>query len=74
MDAPGVSARDPVRTVEHDLTVEFGDDLPEDTLHTIAQEAVRELADARVREFVPILAWRRARARARARIAVLAMG
>ena len=63
--------RDPVRTVEHDLAAEFGDSLPEATLHAIAIEAVSELSDARVRESVPILAWRRARSRAR--IAILAM-
>jgi hypothetical protein len=61
--------RDPVETVEHDLTAEFGDRLPEEALHEMAREAVSELADARVREFVPILAWRRARSRARAAFA-----
>jgi len=67
-----VRERDPVQTVEHDLAEEFGDRLPGATLHVMAEEAVAELSDARVREFVPVLAWRRARSRAR--IAILAMG
>jgi hypothetical protein len=46
--------------------------VPGDARHTIAEEAVSELADARVREFVPVLAWRRARSRAR--VALLSMG
>jgi hypothetical protein len=68
----GSGERDPVVSVEHDLSAEFGDRLPGDALHTIAEEAVSELADARVREFVPVLAWRRARSRAR--VALLSMG
>jgi hypothetical protein len=67
-----VRERDPIATVEHDLAVEFGGRLPEATLHAMAEEAVSELSDARVRDFVPVLAWRRARSRAR--IVILAMG
>lgn len=72
MGADGILERDPIESVEHDLSAEFGDRLTPDTIHTMAEEAVSELSDARVHEFVPVLAWRRARSRAR--IAVLAMG
>lgn len=72
MGVDGILERDPIETVEHDLSVEFGDRLPPVTIHAMAEEAVSELGDARVQEFVPVLAWRRARSRAR--IAVLAMG
>jgi hypothetical protein len=71
MGADGILERDPVETVEHDLMVEFGDRLTPDVLHTMAEEAVSELSDARVHEFVPVLAWRRARSRAR--VAVVSM-
>jgi hypothetical protein len=37
----------------------------------MAEEAVSELSDARVHEFVPVLAWRRARTRAQ--VVVLSM-
>lgn len=37
----------------------------EDKIEEVAQEALDELAEARVREFVPIMAWRRARVRLR---------
>lgn len=71
MRGPAVNDRDPIAVVEHDLSVEFGNRLPGDTLHAIAEEAVSELAGARVRDYVPILAWRRARSRAR--VVLLAM-
>ena len=32
--------------------------VPEDRIHEVARQALDELADARVREFVPIFAWR----------------
>lgn len=72
MGTGGIGERDPVASVEHDLSVEFGDRLPSDALHAIAEDAVSELADARVREFVPVLAWRRARSRAR--VVLLSVG
>jgi hypothetical protein len=71
MDGQAVSERDPITVVERDLSVEFGDRIPGATLHAMAEEAVSELADARVPDFVPILAWRRARSRAR--VALLSM-
>jgi hypothetical protein len=71
MGADGILERDPIETVEHDLAAEFGDRLTPDMLHTMAEEAVSELSDARVHEFVPVLAWRRARTRAQ--VVVLSM-
>lgn len=41
------------------------EDLPEGKAHAVAKQALDELAEARVRDFVPIMAWRRARANLR---------
>jgi hypothetical protein len=58
--------RDPVQVVTHDLLAEFDRTLTHETISTLAAEEVRAFQDAEVREFVSILAWRRARRRARA--------
>jgi hypothetical protein len=44
-----------------DLSREFGGALPRDVIMRAARRAVDGLDGARVDEFVPILAWRRAR-------------
>ena len=44
-----------------DLSREFGGALPRDVLASAARRAVAGFDGARVGEFVPILAWRRAR-------------
>jgi uncharacterized membrane protein YcjF (UPF0283 family) len=59
-----MSARDPVQVVTHDLQAEFDDTLSHETIAMLASEEVQAFEDAEVREFVSILAWRRARRRA----------
>lgn len=53
---PGLRAR---------LAREYGDSVPEDLIDVAAREAIEDLSAARIREFVPVFAWRRARARLR---------
>jgi hypothetical protein len=58
---------DPLPGLIRRLSAEYGDLLPRDAIDGAAVEALEELGGARVREFVPILAWRRARERLRRR-------
>lgn len=44
---------------------EYGGTLAEDLIDLAAREAFDDLSSARIREFVPVFAWRRARARLR---------
>ena len=44
-----------------DLSREFGGTLPRETISSAARRAVEGFDGVRVDEFVPILAWRRAR-------------
>ncbi len=59
-----MGVRDPVQVVTNDLLAEFSGTLSHETISSLALEEVRAFEDAGVREFVPILAWRRARRRA----------
>ncbi|MGZ5290674.1 MAG: three-helix bundle dimerization domain-containing protein [Actinomycetota bacterium] len=59
-----MGVRDPVQVVTHDLLAEFDETLSHETISTLAVEEVRAFEDAEVREFVSVLAWRRARKRA----------
>lgn len=59
-----MGVRDPVQVVTHDLLAEFDETLSHETISTLALEEVRAFEDAEVREFVSVLAWRRARKRA----------
>ncbi|MGA9161370.1 MAG: hypothetical protein WB297_10990 [Actinomycetota bacterium] len=52
--------RNPLPRLKKQLAEEY-EALPEDRIDEVAQHAIDELADARVREFVPIFAWRHAR-------------
>jgi hypothetical protein len=56
--------RDPVQVVVRDLHAEFDGYLSDETISALATDAVRAFEDPAVREFVPTLAWRRARRRA----------
>ena len=53
------SIRNPLPRLEKQLAEEY-EAVPEDRIHEVAKQALDELADARVREFVPIFAWRHA--------------
>jgi hypothetical protein len=57
------SDRDPETIVFDRLEEEFGDGIDPALLHEIAREEVEGFESARVRDFVPIIAWRQARAR-----------
>lgn len=54
---------DPVLQMTEDLATEFEPEVPRDTVHRIVAESFESLADARVKSFVPVLAWRMSRDR-----------
>jgi hypothetical protein len=54
------SLRDPLAGVKKQLREEY-EALPEERIEEAAKHALDDLASAKVQEFVPILAWRRAR-------------
>jgi hypothetical protein len=60
--------QDELDRFRQDLTREFGDRVPEGTLTRIASETWERFRGARLREFVPVFAWREARARLKALI------
>lgn len=60
------AVRNPVEIVEREILAEFEDAVPRGEISWIAAEEVAVFQDAKVRDFVPILALRRARARASA--------
>jgi hypothetical protein len=45
------------------LEEEYGGSVPSQTIDHVAEQTLREFQGARVREFVPVFAWRRARQR-----------
>jgi hypothetical protein len=54
------STRDPLQRLRKQLADEYRDQ-PDDRIDEAAKHALNRLGDARVREFVPIFAWRHAR-------------
>jgi len=54
------STRDPLQRLRKQLAQEYRDQ-PGDKIDEAAKHALDRLGDARVREFVPIFAWRHAR-------------
>jgi hypothetical protein len=52
--------RDPLPGLKKQLEEEYGD-LPQERIDEVAKHAVGRLAKARVKDFVPVLAWRHAR-------------
>jgi hypothetical protein len=53
--------------LRNQLEEEYGGSVPSDTIEQIAKQTLREFQGVRVREFVPVFAWRRARQRLRLR-------
>ena len=45
----------------HQLTDEYAGVVPRETIDEAARHALAELDEARIREFVPVFAWRHAR-------------
>jgi hypothetical protein len=66
-----VKPRDEFEIVEHDLHAEFEEIVPREELSRIAREELDAFGSARVRDYVPILAWRQARNRV---LATLGLG
>jgi hypothetical protein len=65
---PGVSGEtiaDPLPGLQEQLASEYGEIVPREMIDRAAEEALEELHEARIREFVPVFAWRRARDRLR---------
>jgi hypothetical protein len=54
-------AIDPLPELRERLANEYGGSVPEETIDLAAREALADLSGARVRAFVPVFAWRRAR-------------
>lgn len=52
--------KDPLPRLKKELSEEY-EDQPEERIEEAAKHALDRLGDARVREFVPIFAWRHAR-------------
>lgn len=57
--------RDPLPGLRKRLEHECGDVASSEAIARSAEDALTELEGARIREFVPLFAWRRARARLR---------
>ena len=49
--------------LRNQLEEEYGGSVPPDMIDRVAEQSLREFQGARVREFVPVFAWRRARQR-----------
>jgi hypothetical protein len=54
---------DPLPGLRRQLTEEYGDAIPLETINRVAEQSLGELASAKLRDFVPVFAWRRARQR-----------
>jgi hypothetical protein len=63
MAGNGVEPADRESFVIKQLCAEFGDRIDPLTIRDVAAQELAGFAGARVRDFVPILVWRRARAR-----------
>lgn len=61
----GEAIRDPLPGLREQLTSEYGGVVPREKIDQVAEQALDELEGARIREFVAVFAWRRARARLR---------
>ncbi len=57
------SVKDPLPRLYEKFAGEYGDTLPKDEIEGAAEDALEEFGSARLREFVPIFAWRHARER-----------
>jgi hypothetical protein len=66
--------RNPLPGLCRQLEGEFGDVLSKQTIDAAAEHALGELEGARIREYVPVFAWRHARARLSGRRLIVAAG
>jgi Protein of unknown function (DUF3562) len=58
--------QDPLPKLREKLSQEFGS-IPNDTIEFVARQALLEFDAARIRDYVPVFAWRRARQALRAK-------
>jgi hypothetical protein len=63
-DVAGASGPGSLPMLEERLASEFGR-VPRERINQVVEQAFGDFEDARIRQFVPILAWRTARARLR---------
>lgn len=63
-DVVARSSTDPLPGLRRQLADEYGD-VPSETIDKVAKQSLGEFQGARVRDFVPVFAWRRARQRLR---------
>jgi hypothetical protein len=65
-----MAERDPIDVVKLELTLEFAGRLSDDTIESLAVAEVASFDGAKVRDYVVLLAGRRARAHAKALVAL----
>jgi hypothetical protein len=53
--------REPLLELQEQLAREFVGVVPREAIDEVAKDALEEFEGARIRAFVPVLAWRRAR-------------
>jgi hypothetical protein len=59
----GPQEADPLPGLRKQLAEEYGASVPPEKIEQIARQSLGELRDARIKEFVSVFAWRRARGR-----------
>jgi hypothetical protein len=64
-DVGSQSLADPLPGLRRRLVEEYGDDVAPETIDRVAEQSLGEFKGTRVREFVSVFAWRRARERLR---------
>lgn len=64
-DLGAQSVTDPLPGLRRQLAEEYGGDVPLETIEKVAEQSLGEFRGAKVRDFVPVFAWRRARQRLR---------
>ena len=57
------ASHDPLPALRQRLVEEFGGVVPDETIDRIAEQTLSELHGARIPDYVPMFAWRRARRR-----------
>jgi hypothetical protein len=62
-DVGSQSFADPLPGLRRRLAEEYGEDFTTETIERVAEQSLGEFQGARVREFVSVFAWRRARER-----------
>lgn len=66
METSETSSEVRVERLERELEEEFRGRVPRERIHTLTVEALHQFDQARIRDFVHLLAWRRTREQLRA--------